>query len=1451
MDVGKKIYNLTGVQEAIFASEQFCKGTSINNITGMFYINNKIDITALSEALKLFIKNNSGSRIQIGLSDTNEPFQYFENYTDLTFETVYPSNLEEASSLTQKITDTPIFDFNSRLYDFKLFKLPDSTGGFISTFHHLISDAWSMQLFIDIIVSNYYKLTHNGNELVSMETYEYKDYIDSYTDYLKSSKYIKDKEFWKENFSSSSTPITLHSDTNQNVEVVTDYSAERLNFTLNSNIMKKLSPYLQENKISAYAFFLAVHSIYFSRINNSQDFVIGTPVLNRTNVKEKNTTGLFINTIPFSVNINNKENFSDFVRRISVDTMSYFRHQKYPYQNILSDIRNDKDNSSINNLYNVLYSYQNARAYNSFGDINYKAIWFQPKYIINDIQIHIHDILNSGNLSISYDYRTSKFSENLIKSTYNRIIAIVNQILDAKENIKISDIEIVTPAEKKKLLYTFNNTHKEYDKNKTIQSLIEEQCDRFPNKIALICNDKKISYRELNSRANQIAHYLRSLGVKPNTFVGLLCDRSLEMIIGQLGILKSGAAYLPIDPDYPSDRISYMIENSEAKIVLSKENLFNLISSNSNDITKLDISLENSIIYKSSSCKNPKNINSSEDLAYIIYTSGSTGNPKGVQLKHININNFILGTTDKIKFSDDKTIISVTTICFDIFVLESLLPLQNGLTIVIANEKEQNNINFLNDLCLKYNVNIIQTTPSRLNKLTNDIDYCRYINNLTDILVGGEPLPITLLEHLRKLTKKARIYNMYGPTETAVWSTIKDVSNYKSSTISIGTPIANTSIYVLDEKTNKLLPPGNPGILYIGGDGVCKGYHKRENLNKTLFINNPYNNNEIIYNTNDLVKQLPNGELIHLGRADFQVKIRGYRIELGEIENKILSYDNINETVLVPHESKFLICYYSSSKDIIISELISYLLEYLPNYMIPAYFIKLPNLPLTPNGKIDRKKLPKPNMDSEQLLEIASTNTEKILEENILKILNNGMEHIDINTPFISLGLDSLSIVQLQSMLLGYQLNITTQTFYKFPTVKKLAKYIDSSKNINENVSFTLDPMFLHNKDEKAIISNDSNDLGNVFLTGANGFIGIHVLKELLDTTNCNIYCLVRGANLEISTNRLSDNFKYYFNLSINPYLNKRVFIINGDITNENLVMSNEINDMLGNNINTVIHTAAVVKHYGNFDEFKEININGTKNIAKFAFKNHIRFIHISSISISGNYLLKQDNHNVEFSENDFYIGQNYTENVYVNSKLEAENVIYSYMKKGLQGKVLRIGIVAGRYSDGLFQKNMDSNAFYSRIKSVTNLKVISEDMINQKIEFTPIDECAKAIVLLSKTKQYDNKIFHLYNHNLVSINNVIKTLKKLNINVEVLSSESFKEKVLEATKAINNAVSAIVNDFDYTNLSLNYNFTVNIKSEYSIKILHDLGFSWSKLNNDYLYRIFNYMITTGFISKD
>ncbi|MGN1303249.1 MAG: condensation domain-containing protein [Clostridia bacterium] len=788
------VYNLTNPQKSIWFTEQFYKGTPIENITGCVIVLEKLNLKALQKAINLFVKSNDSFRLKFTVKD-DKPLQYLSSFSEFEIENVMVNTDEDIKDIENEMSNTPFEVLDNLLFSFKTFTFPDGHGGFVITAHHLISDAWTAGLVVNEIMDYYEKIINS--QIIDNKNPSYLDYITSEQEYLNSEKFNKDKEFWNEIFKTVPEVATIPSINVENSNSSLSCKAKRKQFVIPKETMNLINEFCKQNKASAFNFFMAVLAIYLSRVSSLDDFTIGTPILNRGNFKEKQTTGMYISTIPFRISINHKISFAEFLSNISADFSKIFRHQKYPYQYLLEDLR--KKDSSIPNLYNILLSYQNVRSNKQTSDINYESSWVGNNFISDDIDIHLYDMNDTGDINIAYDYLISKYSIDDICSIHARFLYIINQVLE-NNDITLNEIEIVTPDEKKKILYDFNNTSADYPRDKTITQLFEEQVEKTPDNIAVVFEDQKLTYRELNQRANSLASYLRSQKIGRNDIVGIMVNRSLEMIISIVAVLKSGACYIPIDPEYPQDRIEYMLNNSSAKLLLTFKRLENKVTFDNKLFVELDNELYNS------NKDNLININEPDDLAYIIYTSGSTGKPKGVMLKHSNINNFIQGMCNVVDFNSRKTIVSVTTISFDIFVLESLLPLEKGLKIVIANENEQNDARLFNSLCLENNVNIIQTTPSRFQVLISNSNELNYLESITDILVGGESFPKMLLEKLQQLTK-ANIYNVYGPTETTVWSTVKNLTDETS--ITIGKPISNTRCYILDNN-KKLLPVLTP-----------------------------------------------------------------------------------------------------------------------------------------------------------------------------------------------------------------------------------------------------------------------------------------------------------------------------------------------------------------------------------------------------------------------------------------------------------------------------------------------------------------------------------------------------------------------------------------------------------------------------------------------------------------
>ena len=1027
--------------------------------------------------------------------------------------------------------------------------------------------------------------------------------------------------------------------------------------------------------VTPYMLLLSVYYILLSKYSSQEDIVVGSPIVGRNIAELYNLIGMFVNTLAMRANIDSNLSFKDFLSYIKDMCLNNYKYQDYPFDELVDKLKIQRD-TSRNPLFDVMFIYQNnGNATADFGDI--KTEYFTPDTKISKFDLSLEVIPENDILNLSFEYATALFNKQFIEDLSKHYSNILTSCLD-NLNIKISNICMLSEAEKNKILYDFNNTKTDYPKDKTIAELFEEQAKKTPNNVAVVFGMQKLTYKELNEKANSLAYYLRKNGIETNDLVGIMVNRSLEMIIGMLAVLKAGGAYIPIDPTYPKDRIEYMLKNSNSKLLLTQEHL--------HDITDFKncvyIDLSNDSIYSLPN-DNLNHTNTPEDLAYVIYTSGSTGLPKGVMLKQRNIVNFVYAIMKDFGFTYKDTIVSITTFSFDIFVLESLLPILNGLKTVITSEEEQTDIKMFNELCKKNNVTIFQTTPSRLQAMLAKENSFDFIKKLKYILIGGEPFPPALLKQLQE-SSKARIYNMYGPTETAVWSSLKDLTN--ADKINIGKAISNTQLYILD-KFNNPLPVGVPGELFIAGDGVCKGYYNNLELTQKVFLNNPFVPNELMYKTGDLCMLLPNGEVEYLERVDNQIKIRGLRIELGEIESKILDYNGIEKVCVIKqtiNNRDFISAYFTASKRINPSSLKKYLSNYLPKYMIPSYFTVLEKFPYTPNGKIDKKalKLPEEVLSNSREAEYIAPRTD--LEKQFCAIWEQilNVSPIGINDNFFELGGDSILAMNLNLELKSITDSISYADIFKFPTIAELVK---KSKSKDEDYDFKY---MEKNYDKYTNLLNSNiqvpnkntlkyQNCGNVLITGATGFLGMHVLESFINKEKGKAYCIVRSEPGLTAGAKLHQKLNYYFGNKYDKLIGKRIFALTGDICKTGFGLNQEDLSTISNDVDVVINTAARVAHYGNYYEFYNINVKSVQYAVDFCKSFNKKLYHISTLSVSGeafdtSIANNKQNTPTLFRENNLYIGQS-LENVYVRSKFEAECLVLDSIIDGLDAYILRV----------------------------------------------------------------------------------------------------------------------------------------------------------------------------------
>lgn len=1070
-------YRLTTPQQNIYNETKFYTGTALGNIGGTLEFSMEgLTSEIIEKAINLLIDAAEGLRLRI----TAEGGELYQFVTDHKYESI---PVIDARELTQEqigehvsaLMRTPI-TYDGKLYRFEILKRTNSWLVVVMT-HHIVSDAWSMTIIDDAILHACHALA-NGEEPV-LNIAPYTDFVAKEQEYFASKKYQKDKAFWSEMYADHPEYVRLK----PNAMTSTSPSANRLYAEVSPALSKQIKAFCSEYEYSPATVFEAAMLIYLDRINGGDKTPsLGLAVLNRDGAKDKRTLGMFISTIPLTAKPSEDKTLGELCAEINDLHLQIFRHQKYPYSHILSDIH--QHHGDVEKIFDVMMSYQNAQI---DADIHARSKWYTNGNSEVALAFHIDDRDHLGVYKLNLDYQTEQFpDEGEVALLKDRILYIVEQIT-SKSDMTVADVDILPESEKELIIHTFNDTAVDYPSDKCVHQLFEEVADNIPDEIAAVFEGASYTYAEINRIANCIAHALRRGGIGRNDIVPIIAHRSHLVLAAQLGVLKAGGAYLPIDPTFPAERITYMLDDASCKAAL-------ILDADAPTNVDFVIDLANEALY-ADTLDNLNNVNEPCDLCYVIYTSGSTGKPKGTMLTHRNVVNYSakneFNVAGKLIDENTKKILSITTIGFDIYVTESLLSLLNGLTIYYANDDESKMQSKLAKLVIENDIEIIQTTPTKMKMYMQDKSDLAWLSHLKVIILGGEVFPESLYEDLRHYTD-ARIWNIYGPTETTVWSSVDEVT---SPVITIGNPIANTQILICNEK-GELCPVGIAGELCIAGDGVCRGYLNREGLTAEKFIDNPYVPGKL-YKTGDLASYRTDGKLLCYGRIDSQVKIRGLRVELGEIESVMNSFDGIvlsATTVKTQVEHQYLVGYYVADGDIDEKKLREHILAQLPKYMCPHYFMRLEKIAFTPNGKIDRKNLPDVDFESrENHNEI--TLPETPLQQEVYDVLCNFIKGtaFGIDEDFFDLGMDSLTAINLTSALSKkYACELSVNDVYKFNTVEKMAEHLSAFAS--------------HTKTHDLVLIKDGGDANLFLIHGGNGVVSNFVQLSTQIETNYNWY---------------------------------------------------------------------------------------------------------------------------------------------------------------------------------------------------------------------------------------------------------------------------------------------------------------------------------------------------------
>jgi len=1031
---------LTLPQQDIYFEQLLYPNEPIYNIGANIRIEGSINYEILNQAYIALINQHDAYRSILKGNLLSTEIEMFPNYdTALEFIDFSAEAQPKARTAAYMENDFKVaFDITAEdvLFKFVLIKVAETSYHLYSKYHHIIVDGWGTSVMFQRLVKNYNELMEFG-EITSEYPFSYQEFVENDAAYETSEAYENDKAYWTEKF--KTLPNALFN--RKNPSVHTNIS-DRKTLVLKRSMYNTLAEVSKACKATTLHTILAALNLYFARKHQNNDVVIGLPVLNRSSAKFKKTVGLFMGISALRMQLNMEDSFEAFVQQVRQQLRQDYRYQRFPLGKLVQelDMFHEKEG-----LFNITLSYEKQNYSDHFANTTTQVIPMTHGAERVALALYIREFDDAEDVRIDFDYNTNYFNEAEISQVVSHIEILLQNII-ADPTATLANYTYLSEEEQAQLA-TFNNTKRIISQKNTVLSAFAQNAEIYTNKVAVKDATTSYTYDALETRSNAIAQAIQQqFGASNQSPIAVLMDRSADLVAILLGIMKSGSAYIPLDPSFPQERLQYIVEHSNVSGIIGDAACKELLSASSTFIDAEELL----------AAKNTGEVLKEvtpQDSAYIIYTSGSTGNPKGVEIGHKSLFNFLSSMIQRPEIKNTDTLFSVTTISFDISILELFAPLLAGATLHVANKETLSNPAEIMSALASVQPSVLQATPSFYQMLFND---GWEGDKGLKILCGGDLLGKSLAQKL--VDTSASLWNMYGPTETTIWSSVKQIEKAADAS-NIGTPIDNTEFFILDEAL-QLLPIGSEGTIYIGGDGLAKGYYKNEALTAERFIENPFDANARIYNTGDLGKWTKDGEIEFLGRNDFQVKIRGFRIELGDIETKLHAMQAIKDAVVVKKmvgEEAVLVAYVMmfAAEGCDAKAITEALQEQLPAYMIPNAIIPVESFPLTPNKKVDRKALSNRDLKivaSSKVDSKPGSETEEKLYQFFKEILKTD-EDFSLDSSFFMLGGHSLNAVRLIGLIekeFGHRL--TLRDMFDYPDVISLAKQLDTREPAEKQV---------------------------------------------------------------------------------------------------------------------------------------------------------------------------------------------------------------------------------------------------------------------------------------------------------------------------------------------------------------------------------------------------------------
>ncbi len=1032
-------HTLTYSQERMWFLYQMDPLNDAYNVTAFFHVEGELNVAALKKSLEVIIQRHEPLRSVYVMRD-GKPTQVTLDKIELPFELVdlgdFPEQEREAEAI-QRIgveMHQPFDIENGPVFRTRLYRLDEQNHMVMMVLHHIVSDAWTFKVIWHELAQLYQAYETGTDPALEDLPLQMRSFAAWQRTILNEESLKAQAAYWKQQLDGARAILELPTDyPRPPVQTFNGKAADVLPIDKISGAIRRLAAELD---VTPYMIYLSAFYILLYMYTRQDDILVASPIANRKTLSSESLVGSFVNTLVMRGTLNHEMTFANLIHQTRQTALEAYENQDLPFDQVVGILQPERT-PSHSPLAQVMFSLANAPMQKlELGKTTWHRVDTNLGVAQFDLSLTMLD--TAGMEAAQFSYNADLFVDETVRRMGTQYMLLLEAIIfDVHQ--PISSFSPYTEDDEKQL-QLWNDTQVEFPADTPLHKLIEAQIERTPDRIAATYAGTNLTYTALNEKANQFAHYLQELGVGPESMVGIHLPRSLEMLITLLGVMKAGASYVPLDPGFPQDRLEMIIEDSGLAVMVSRSDIVGDLARDG--VHEVLMDRDENTIAANPTTSLAVNVSSS-NLLYTIFTSGSTGRPKGVQIEHRSTVNFINSMRREPGLTADDVLIAVTTLSFDIAVLELYLPLTVGARVVIATREETLDGNKLRALIEQENATVMQATPATW-QLLFDAGWQGKAD--LKVLCGGEAMPVDLAQRL--LVCVQSLWNMYGPTETTVWSTVHHVES-ADGFIPIGHPIDNTIIYILDSQ-KRPVPIGVPGELYIGGDGLARGYLNRPELNAEKFVPDPFRKTPgaRMYSTGDLARFRVDGTIQFFGRLDFQVKVRGFRIELGDIETVLGQHPAVRQNVVIVREdtpnNKQLVGYIITDTPDVDSliEIRQYLQDKLPSYMVPSFLMPVDEFPLTPNGKINRRALPKP-LVSQMLVSQGFAAPTDDVEQMLVDIWSSVLkvEQVGIHDDFFNLGGHSLLAVRVvASIEEKFGVNLPLATLFQRPTIAQLAE---------------------------------------------------------------------------------------------------------------------------------------------------------------------------------------------------------------------------------------------------------------------------------------------------------------------------------------------------------------------------------------------------------------------------